>query len=721
MENKSSNTSSYSTSKKKLVIAEKPSMGRTIASALHANQKQEGYLEGNEYVVSWCFGHLYEIYDLEKYFNPAYKKGDKVRWTMDKLPFYPNDWQFKYEAKEDCKKQIKILKDLLNREDIGTVYAAGDPDREGEVIVRRVIDNNLTADKPVYRLWLPTLTAESITNGVKTAQIDTGSYADLFKVGSARAAVDWMIGIDLTRYASIKTNALINIGRCVCPIVNQVVQREKEIKDFKPEKYLALVSKEATKDIEVELTSKIRFTPDQLVEAQRLAEEYNTSGAQVTEIKRTKKEIKSGKLFSLSDLQSFVCKANHALSPQNVLDATQALYEQGFVTYPRTASNYLGQSESTRVDQILAALQQAGYENIKNKDTKDIYDDAKVEAHSALTPTEKIPASITDANQQLVYESIRNRFLAVFCSTPCEVNRTEMDISCVKEVFHISGDVQITPGWRQYEADNKKDKALPDVEKGDYIAVKFAPAEKETTPPKRYTVASLTSWMLTPMRGAEKPETEEYTDKEWKDILSEATICTEATRAGTIDKCIKGKYISLEKGFYKALEKGFLLVDVMNSLHIDLSVQKTVELSRNLHEIAAGKMTPEQIYVQTKDMIDEVFSYNGKVDSAYAVKVQNTAKEEIGKCPKCGAPVYESPKSFYCSKGKECGFTMWKESKGLTSLKTKITKPRAKALLSKGRVFVKDLYSAKKDSNFDAWLVMDASGQYVNYKIEFDK
>lgn len=706
---------------KKLIIAEKPSMGRTIAAALHADQKQEGYQEGNEYVVSWCFGHLYEIYDLEKYFNPEHKKSDKVRWTMDKLPFYPDDWQFKYEAKEECKKQIKILKDLLNRDDIGSIYAAGDPDREGEVIVRRVIDNNLTSGKPVYRLWLPTLTADSITNGVKTAQIDNGSYADLFKAGSARAAVDWMIGINLTRYASIKANTLLNIGRCVCPIVNQVVQREKEIKDFKPEKYLSLVSKEASKGVEVELTSKIRFTPDQLVEAQRLAEKYNTSGAQVTELKRTKKEIKSGRLFSLSDLQSFVCKANHALSPQNVLDATQALYEKGLVTYPRTASNYLGQSESGRVDHILAALQKAGYENIKNKDTKDIYDDTKVEAHSALTPTEKIPSSFADANQQLVYESIRNRFLAVFCSVPCEVNRTEMDISCGEESFHVSGDVQITPGWRQYEADNKKDKVLPDVEKGDYIAVKFIPAEKETTPPKRYTVSSLTSWMLTPMRGAEKPEAEEYTDKEWKDILSEATICTEATRAGTIDKCIKGMYISLEKGSYKALEKGFLLIDVMNNLHIDLSVQKTVELSRNLHEIAAGKMTPEQIYAQTKDMIDEVFSYNGKVDSSYAAKVQNTAREEIGKCPKCGASVYESPKSFYCSKGAECGFTMWKESKGLTALKTKITKARAKALLSKGRVFVKDMYSPKKDSNFDAWLVMDTSGQYVNYKIEFDK
>ncbi len=705
---------------KKLIIAEKPSMGRTIAAALHADQKQDGYLEGSEYVVSWCFGHLYEIYDLEKYINPEYKKGDKVRWTMDKLPFYPEDWQFRYEAKEDCKKQIGILKKLLNRKDVGTIYAAGDPDREGEVIVRRVIDNTLDSGKPVYRLWLPTLTADSIKNGIKTAQMDRGSYAHLFDAGAARAAVDWMIGIDLTRYASIKTNALINIGRCVCPIVNQVVQREKEIKDFKPEKYLALVSKETTKGVEVELTSKTKFTPEQLVEAQQLAERLNAAGAQVTELKRTKKEIKSGKLFSLSDLQSFVCKADHALSPQNVLDATQALYEKGFVTYPRTASNYLGKSESSRVDRILTALQQAGYENIKNKDTKDIYDDSKVEAHSALTPTEKIPSSFDNSSQQLVYESIRNRFLAAFCSISCEVNRTEMDICCGEEEFHISGDVQITPGWRQYEADGKKDKALPDVEKGDYIAVKFTPAEKETTPPKRYTVASLTSWMLTPMRGAEKPETEEYSDKEWKDILSEATICTEATRAGTIDKCIKGKYISLEKGSYKALEKGFLLVDVMNDLHIDLSVQKTVDLSRNLHEIAAGKMRPEEIFEQTKEMIDEVFSYNGKVDSSHAASAGNT-KEVIGKCPKCGAPVYEAPKSFYCSKSQECGFTIWKESKGLTAMKTKITNPRAKSLLSKGRVYVKGLYSAKKDKKFDAWLVLDTSGKYANYKLEFDK
>jgi DNA topoisomerase-3 len=702
----------------KLIIAEKPSLGKTIAATLGSDKKQDGYLEGTTYLVSWCFGHLYELFDLEQYIDSDYKKGDKLFWTLDNLPFYPENWNFQYEIKNDpgVRKQVKILKELMNRKDIDTIYAAGDADREGEVIVRLVLDHNLKGNKQVLRLWLPALTPDAIQEGVSTAKPDA-DYNDLCSAGKTRAGVDWLMGIELTRYASIKSHAHINIGRCICPIVEQVVIREKEIKEFVPQKYLAVTSKEKTNGFDIELTSKQTFTPEEKGKALELADLYNKSGAKVSNIKSTDKIVKSGKLFSMSDLQSYLCKIDKSLTPSNVLDAVQSLYEQAYVTYPRTSSNFLAAGESERVDGILKALQSAGYKKICNKPgNKDIYDDSKVESHSGLTPTNKLPANLA-GSEKLAYEAIRNRFMAVFCSEDCIIQHTDALITCADEEFKITGDILKQEGWRQFEASSKKDKLLPHLSVGDPVNVLFKPADKETTPPKRYTVESLNAWMKAPMRGEEKEEVE-YTDAEWKDILSEATICTEATRAATIDKCIKSEYIALKNGSYYALENGFFMVDALKDLQIDLSTMKTVEMSRNMHDIAIGKRDPASVFNDTKKMIDEVLAKNADVHSSHAAK---DSRETIGKCPRCGFPVYEGAKNFYCSKGKECGFTIWKNSKYLDAMKISITKSMAKKLLKDGKVHVDKLYSSKKEKTFAADLVLDDTGKYVNFKLEFPK
>ena len=227
----------------RLIIAEKPSMGRTIAQALGAYKRNDGYIEGNGWLISWCFGHLYELCDPEEYIDPNWKKGDKADWAAFPLPFYPENWAFKYSVKNDAgaKKQIKLLRDLMNREDVDKIFAAGDADREGEVIVRLVIDQNLKpgSGKRLCRMWLPALTDEAITEAVVVAK-DLSRFENLYQAGRARAAVDWTMGIELTRYASVKSKAFIRVGRCVTPIVNQVVQREKEIRDFVPVKYFAV-------------------------------------------------------------------------------------------------------------------------------------------------------------------------------------------------------------------------------------------------------------------------------------------------------------------------------------------------------------------------------------------------------------------------------------------------------------------------------------------------
>ncbi len=259
-----------------LIICEKPSMARTVASAIGPMSRYDGYLEGSGYIVTWGFGHLYELDDLEQYLDPKFKKGDKARWTLNNLPFYPAGWEFKYSPRQDAgvKKQIRILKNLLNRKDVNTIYAAGDADREGEVIVRLIIDQNLKTKKKILRLWLPALTPQAIRDGIYDARPDA-EYDGLYQTGRTRAAVDWLMGIELTRFATIRSGGFVRVGRCVSPIVEKIVQREQEIRDFKPKKYLGIASKQTVNGLPLELTSAKTYEMSEIDEAQAYADKLN--------------------------------------------------------------------------------------------------------------------------------------------------------------------------------------------------------------------------------------------------------------------------------------------------------------------------------------------------------------------------------------------------------------------------------------------------------------
>ncbi len=698
----------------RLIVAEKPSMGRTIASALGANEKKDGYMEGNGYIVSWCFGHLWTLKDLEMYLDPTFKHGDKAKWSLDNLPFYPENWKFEYFiADPGNRKQDKILHQLMTRPDIDTIYSAGDADREGEVIIRNEFIQHHITGKKILRLWLPALTPEAIREAVRDAKPDS-EYDGYDKAGRTRAYVDWLFGINLSRYATLKAGVKLNIGRCMCPIIARIVQRDNEIKNFVPQKYLAIESGED--DAAFVLKSKNRFQLSERETAQALCDKYNAAGASVTDITTKITKVKSPRLFSQSDLQSYICKKNKKMSPQNVLDTVQSLYEKGYVTYPRTSSNFLAESEYEKADVIIKSLTGSGCTGLVNKlGNNNIYDNSKVESHSALTPTEKIPTSLTPEETE-VYEAIKSRFCAVFCEEDYLVNKTTIEITCADEVFSIKGNIMVQPGWTVFEEPSQKDKALPQINKGDHIPVSFTPVEKETTPPKRYTVESLNAWMKAPMRGEEDLKKKIFSDEEWKDLLSDATICTEATRAATLDKCIKEKYILLKDGTYNALEKGHLLVDVMNQLGIDLSPVKTVELQRQIHDIQTGALPTVKVLEKTKTIIDVIIGKNTEISSKYADSLSE--KQTLGTCPRCGSPIYEGKLNYYCSKGKSCGFALWKSTKLLDSMKVSITSARAEKLLKDKKVFVKGLYSKKKDSKFDAYIAYEDTGTYVNYKLE---
>ena len=691
-----------------LVIAEKPSLGRSIAGAIswwkgekfeRQGKDRNTWLESDNYIVVSLVGHLYELIDFDAY-SPGNDPAVKQPWDLKKLPFFPDDWKFKFEGKEKVQGLIKVANQQMNRKDVDAIYNAGDPDREGQRLVDEVLLYGLKAPKTIYRLWLPDTTNKTIKQAFETAKPNAG-YVSLSSSAETRSEIDWLLGIELTRYVSIKAGGFTRIGRCVCPIVQHIIEREKAIKEFVPKPYSAVSSKEKTNGEEIELTSKRTFEEGHEAEAQALADAFNKAGATVTNIKTERKTVNPGKLFSMSDLQSFACKADKTLSPADVLAATQALYEGGYVTYPRTNSSYLATNETVKVDAAIRGLAQNGITGLVNKPKlKSIYDDSKIEAHSAITPTGKWPASLT-GTQKTVFDCILNRFCAVFCEEACTVDRTTIVIHSYDEDFILKGDVQVTPGCRKFEKPTSGDKLLPKLNKGDAVNINFKTVGKMTTPPKRYTVESLNNWMVAPMRGAEKAN-EEYSDEEWKEILSDATICTEATRADTVDRCVKSNYISLKKGVYYGEAEGFRLVDTMEKLGINLDVPVTVNLSKQLHSIKDGTLTRIDVLEFTKKTIEEIMAKNVAIESA---QTSYGSLPVISKCPRCGNDVVETQKTFSCigkdKDGNRCPVTLWKKNKFFESIGKKLTKTTAAALLTKGKAPLKGCVSKKTSMNSD--------------------
>ena len=322
-----------------LIIAEKPSLGRNIAAAIGATQKRQGYIEGQEYLVTWAFGHLFSLCDIESY-NPQPDGG--TRWTLDNLPCFPSEFRFELRREngksvdDGVRRQFEVIRSLCNRPDVDTVVNAGDADREGEIIIRLCIQNALATPKTQKRLWLPDQTPETVRRAL--AEMKSENEYDLLAAeGFARTYIDWLYGVNLTRYATLKTGTLLRVGRVIVPIVKAIYDRDMAIRKFVPGKYYAMVSREKTKGEVVELTSKHKFEQDRLAEAQGTCARYNAAGAVVTGVKNKKDKLFAGKLYSLSKLQNVLGK-KYKMSMQESLALVQGLYEKGYLTYPRTNS-----------------------------------------------------------------------------------------------------------------------------------------------------------------------------------------------------------------------------------------------------------------------------------------------------------------------------------------------------------------------------------------------
>lgn len=689
-----------------LIIAEKPSLARNIVSAIGNMKKCDGYYSNSEYYVSWAFGHLFTLADIEDYEENV----TDYKWKMDNLPCFPE--KFKFNLKKDAKKQIdagvlkqfNIISNLINQENVTEVVNAGDADREGEVIVRLIIENALKTEKKLTRLWLPDQTSETILSSLKDLKLES-EYDNLANEGFARTFIDWLYGVNLTRYATLKTGTLLRVGRVIIPIVKAIYDRDMAIRNFVPDIYYGISSNEKTNGEAIELNSKEKFDKKDKNKALDLCKKYNSSKATVIDKKVKKDILNPPKLYSLTKLQNYLGK-KYKMPMDKSLDIVQRLYENGYLTYPRTNSEYLAVAEKDKVKTILANIASIGYP-VKFKDKKTIFDDSKIESHSALTPTYKIPekSKLTE-EEYLIYQTVFKRFVAVFCASDCEIEKTEIKIKVGDyEEFNLKGTIILTAGWTKFDETSTKDKILPNLNIGDEINIKFEPKEKETTPPKHYTIETLNNYLKNPFKEdkrelEEKESNEEDDTEDYKAIFEGLELGTEATRTGIIENAKKSSYIALKKDVYTILPDGEYLIESLAQMNISMDKYKTSEMGKALKKVYHNEITVDDSVHLATEEIKEVFDKR-------EVEIEKDTDmgffgDIVGTCPLCGSEVMKNKYAYGCRNYKECNFKISSTICGRV-----ISKRNAELLLKNGETSKIIGFISKNGKNFDAKLKLD--------------
>ena len=698
---------------KRLIIAEKPSLGRAIANALNVKkftgEKSNGYYENENYIITWCFGHLFKLKDIGDYDGL-----DNISWEDIYLPFLPNPFELKYnpgrneEEGEGIKKQIEIIKELVAKDDINEIVHCGDADREGQVIVNEILEY-IGNNKKVTRLWLPEQTEDTIQKQIMNCK-ENSTYEDLYNEGLTRIYMDWFLGINLTIFLSVKAKTKLNVGRVIIPIIKYIYDREQAIKNFKVEKYFQLESKTEKENIKIPLIlRKERFNSKE--EAEKVANELNNNKAKVISIE--KKEIKKypGKLFSLGKVQSELSK-NHKMNFDHSLKIIQKLYEEGYITYPRTNTEYLAEEEKDRIKNLIDLINQKGYK-LEFKDSKKIFDTSKIESHSALTPTLKLPEKLSK-EEEIVYQVIFNRFVSNFLAEEAILSETTLTIKVDNKEFKLKGTEIITPGFYTYEP-KKFDNQLPNLSENEEFEVKFLAVEKETEPPKKVTESELGNYLEHPFRKElkEKNTEDEENDEEiiedaedYKSILEGIEIGTVATRTGIISNAKTYGYITQENSNYSITSKGEKLIQLLDELKINLYKERTIEFSKDLKKVFHNMKIIDDVLGNTWNVLNEIIE-NGK-----DIKPSVEFIESLGKCPKCGGKVFERAKTYSCENE---DFILWKESKHYKE-KFSINQEEAKKFLANETVQCTLISEDKKSRK--ANLKIKLNGEYVNFEEE---
>ena len=693
----------------KLVIAEKPSVAQSIAAALGVKNKKDGYLEGGGYLISWCIGHLVQLAEAAAY-GEQYKK-----WSYDSLPILPQEWQYTVSA--DKGKQFKTLKELMHRPDVSEVINACDAGREGELIFRFVYDV-AGCSKPMRRLWISSMEDAAIRSGFDNLK-DGRDYDALYASALCRAKADWIIGINATRLFSCLYSKTLNVGRVQTPTLKMLADRDAAINTFKKEKYyhvrLALPGAEAASE---RLTDKTA--------AETLKTACESSQAVCVSVTREKKTVSPPKLFDLTSLQR---EANriYGYTAKQTLDLAQSLYEKRLLTYPRTDSSYLTEDMGGTAAQIAALL--CGKLPFMQgvtfaPDVSRTLDSKKVSDHHAIIPT----MELTKTDLAALPESERNILilagarLLFAAAEPHVYEAVTAVFSCADSDFTAKGKTVLCAGWKdlerryrltmkgKHEADDGDSDLVSDVpdfaEGQTFSGIAAKVTAHDTTSPKHHTEASL----LSAMEHAGSEDTTEDAERKG--------LGTPATRAAVIEKLVKSGFVERKGKQLVPTKNGNNLVCVLpDSL---TSPKLTAEWENTLTLIAKGKSDPDSFMQGIEDMARELVKTYPFL-SGKDTELFKGEKPEIGKCPRCGSPVYEGRKNYYCD-NKDCAFTMWKNDRFFEERKTTFTPKIAAALLKSGKAKVKGLYSPKTGKTYDGTVLLaDTGGKYVNYRIEVTK
>lgn len=716
---------------KKVIIAEKPSVAKNIAEAFNIKTKKDGFFEGKDYLITWAFGHLFQLYAARDY-------DERLKsWRMENFPFIPEE--FKYKIKCDnvnrnvsdsgVEKQINIIKNLINREDVDGVISATDQDREGEVISLEIF-MYLDVKKPIYRLLLNEWTPDEVKKGMDNLK-DNSEMKCLQDAGIGRQLADWIIGINLTSVATLRykpnDKKILNIGRVLLPTLKIIYDRDKEIENFKATTYYKLLATFKTSDNkEFEGTyyenNNEKFEDKSVLDA--LNDLLKEKLGNIIEKQVEKKKEYPPFLFNLSNLQGYITSKYKGWTSDKVLKVAQSLYEKKFITYPRTGSIALEESLKDRARKVLDTLKVGlSYEDkINFVTTKRIFDNSKVESHSAITPTYLKPSGLTK-DEQIVYDAVKNRFIMQFMPV-AEYEETKLTLKVndenIKGIFISRGKVQLVEGWKVVEKMESKDTILPMVNKDDIVYVVDSKVNAVTKkPPKLHTEKTLLRVMETCGKSFKD---EEDSEEMMASILSGFSIGTPATRAETIKRLKDIGYIKSKGKSLTTTELGRTIVEIFPVKEL-FDLEYTGRLEKTLSDIEKGKFKKDEFLKMiedfTKKAIDDIKKDTSMLKN-FKVKLPE-GSESLGKCPVCGNDVIEGEKAFGCVNWKNgCKFSIWKDDKFINSLGKKVTKEMVEILLKNGKVGFRNLRS-KKGTIFSAYLKYekDEKTGYYNWKFEF--
>ena len=698
-------------SKRPLIIAEKPSVAKSLANVIGAYQEKKGYLEGRECIVSWCLGHLAEYAFPESY-------GEKyAEWNFDDLPIIPSPW--KLSVTKDKVQQYTVLKELMCRQDIDYVINACDAGREGELIFRRVYDLS-KCKMPVMRLWISSMEDAAIREGFRSMKPGR-EYDNLAAASVCRAKADWLLGINESRAFTTTYGRRLILGRVQTPTLAMITEREAAIDGFQKEQYYLVHLKKDGLDA---LSDKFRDK----AEAEALANACSGQDATVVFVDQEQKTIAPPRLYDLTSLQRDANR-HFGMTASQTLEAAQALYESKLITYPRTDSKFLTEDmEETAgvvIRNILEAVPFVAVGMVPESIER-LMDNKKVTDHHAIIPTAEIGKcdfdSLPERDRKVLF-LIATRLLCA-AGKPHKYTVTTAGIECQGKLFGAQNSHSDGISWKSFEeamkaycrADAAEDEdkeietRMPTLHEGDIIpSVETKFTEHWTKPPQHYTEGSLLSAM------------EHAGSKEMDDDVERKGLGTPATRASMIEKLIAGGYVIRKKKQLLPTDEGKLLISLVPEYLKSASM--TAQWENRLLAMERGQDDPkrfmEDIIAQLMYTLQECKAVPDDVRNKYRVRKEGD-KESLGNCPICGKPVYEGSKVYYCS-DTDCNFCLWKDNRFLESMKKTMTKDMAVDLLSHGRTYVKGLYSKKRDKCFSADLVMEVKDGKVNYALEFPK